>query len=113
MGSAEIVDVAQLVGGKPDGVHHKHIAIFIMADGFAKPGWFDPRRVFTGKEDAADHVIALPDHPHLVRHLDEIERLESVYEVAGNANAPSARFGDEGQLPHDPYKFSGCLPYNG
>src|SRR5258708_40072585 len=99
MGSAEIVDVAQLVGGKPDGVHHKHIAIFIMADGFAKPGWFDPRRGFTGKEDAADHVIALPDHPHLVRHLDEIERLARKYELAGKATGPATRLCDGGRLP--------------
>src|ERR1700730_824592 len=74
MWGAEIVDVAQLVRGKPDRVHDKRIAIFIMADGFTKPGWFDCRRVFIGEEDAADYVIALPDHPHLVRHLDKIER---------------------------------------
>ena len=60
---------------EPDGVDDK-LAVVVMADGFAKPGGLRILTVLAVEIDAAHLMIALPDHPDLLRCLDEIEGLK-------------------------------------
>ena len=66
-----------------------------MADGFAEPGWPHIFRMLVGEIDAAREMIALPDHPHFLRRLEEIHRLEKK-ELARHAPWPAARLRGEG-----------------
>src|SRR5258706_14228033 len=96
---AEIVDVAVLLRRKPDRVDDQRVAVLIVADGFAEPGRLHIGRMFVGEEDAAHHVVALPDHPYLFRRLDRVEWLEGIKEVAWDPAGPAARLSGEGNLP--------------
>src|ERR1700704_5954546 len=69
-----------------------------MADRLTEPGRFQTRRMLVSKEDAPNHVIALPYQPNLVRHLDEEERFERIDELARHATGPAARVINERQL---------------
>src|SRR5438105_14168068 len=51
------------------------LTVRIVADGFAKPGWLRIRAERAIKKDPAHEMITLPNHPHLLRRLYEIERL--------------------------------------
>src|ERR1700726_3345824 len=52
-----------------------------------------------GKIDAAYHVVALPDHPHLLGRLDEIERLDRIEQLPGNAARITSPLGGERKAP--------------
>src|ERR1700731_1022773 len=52
-----------------------------------------------GKIDAASHVVALPDHPHLLGRLDEIERLDRIEQLPGNAARITSPLGGERKAP--------------
>src|SRR5207302_5034674 len=96
---AEIVDVTVLLRRKPDRVDDQRVAVLIMADGFAEPGRLYVGRMLVGEEDAAHHVVALPDHPYLFRRLDEVERLRRVEQLARDAARITPRLGGEGNRP--------------
>src|ERR1700730_18494491 len=55
--------------------------------------------MLVGKIDAAHHVIALPDHPHLLGRLDEIERLDRIKQLPGNAARITSPLGGERKAP--------------
>src|SRR5882757_6817836 len=55
--------------------------------------------MLVGEIDAADHVVALPDHPHLLWHLDEIERLDRIEQLPGDATGPASRLRAERKSP--------------
>src|SRR6266436_4391597 len=92
---AEIVDEAE-TGGQADGVDDQ-FAVFIPADRFAEPRRLDDLRMLVGQVDAAHHVIALPDHPHLFRRLDEVHRLDWIEQLPGNAARITSPLGRERQ----------------
>src|SRR5215472_7878118 len=47
--------------------------------------------MFGGQENATHHVVALPDHPHFLRCLDEVEWLEWKQQLARNTARIAAR----------------------
>src|SRR5215471_6087570 len=49
--------------------------------------------------DAANHVVALPDHPNLFRLLDEIHWLGRGQQLPGNATRIAYRLRREGKPP--------------
>src|SRR5262252_6285108 len=53
--------------------------------------------------DAAHEMIALPDHPHFVRRLHEIDGLGDEQKLSRNAARPAARLRREGPMavPHE------------
>jgi hypothetical protein len=73
---------------------------FVMADRFAEPGRHHVFRMLVGEVDAAHHVVALPDHPHLFGGLDEVERLEWPQKLAGNASRIASRLRRKGNVAH-------------
>src|SRR5262249_44509626 len=72
----EIVHKAQGVLNETDSVDDK-FAVLVMADGFAKPGELRILTVLAVEIDAAHLMVALPDHPDLLRCLDEIEGVKT------------------------------------
>ena len=99
VGCAVVVDVAVLVPGlQADGVDD-HLAVRVMADRFAEPRGLHHLRMLVGEVDAAHHVVALPDHPHLFRRLDEIEGLGGIEQLSGDAAGIAPGLGGEGNRP--------------
>src|SRR5580704_3764284 len=70
-----IVYEAQGMFDEPDSVDDE-LAVLVMADGFAKPSRLRVGVVFAVEIDAAHLMVALPDHPDLIRCLDEIDGLK-------------------------------------
>src|SRR5216684_349571 len=92
---AEIVDVAVLCG-ESDRIDHQRIAVLVMTDGFAEPRRFHIVRMLAGEKYTAHHVVTLPDHPHLLRRLDEIKRLRRKQQLSGYAAGIASRLSREG-----------------
>src|SRR5438067_8955266 len=90
MRSAEIVDVI-ILGRHPDRIDDQRVTAFVMADGFAK--WLRHRvgRMLVPEVNAADHVVALPDHPDFFWRLNEPRWLGGIQVLARYAAGPAAR----------------------
>src|SRR5258707_9023225 len=71
----EIIHEAVGMLNETDGVDDK-LAVLVVADGFAEPGRLGILTVFAVEIDPAHLMVALPDHPDLLRRLDEIEGLK-------------------------------------
>src|SRR5256885_16766662 len=54
--------------------------------------------MLVGEIDAAHHLVALPDHPHLLRRLDEIEWLRRIKQLPWDAAGVAPRLGGERHL---------------
>src|SRR5207302_5560052 len=79
-----VIDIVD-VGRNADRIDDERIAIFVTADRFAEPQRLYVLRMFVGEENAAHHLIALPDHPYLLGLLDEIERLRRIEQLPWDA----------------------------
>src|SRR5215467_1936500 len=55
--------------------------------------------MLVGHVDAADHVVALPDHPHLFWSLDEVHGLSRVEQLPGHPARVTARLRCESDRP--------------
>ncbi len=82
MRRTEIVDIGPIV--KSDRIDDQRVAAFIMANGFTVPGRLEIGRVLGSKIDMPDLMIGRPDHHHLFRRLDEIDRLGGIEKKGRN-----------------------------
>src|SRR5262249_60810846 len=89
----EIINKAVGMLNETDGVDDK-LAVLVMADGFAEPGRLRILTVFAVEIDPAHLMVALPDHPDLLRRLDEIEGLKK-QQLTGGAAGPTSGLGRE------------------
>src|SRR5258708_6705213 len=76
------------------------VAVFVMADRLAEPGRRHVFRMLVGEVDATHQVVALPDHPHFLRRLDEIDGLERPQKLARNASRIASRLRRKGNVAH-------------
>src|SRR5450631_4924076 len=56
--------------------------------------------MLVGEVDATHQVVALPDHPHLLGVLDEIDGLEGPQELAGYASRIASPLRRKGNVAH-------------
>src|SRR5260370_790586 len=84
-------------GGTPqtEGTNDQRVAVLVMADRLAEPRRRHMLRMLVGQKDAAHHMVALPHHPHLLRGLDEINRLERIEQLTRHAARIAAGLGRE------------------
>src|SRR5882672_7120004 len=75
--------------GEADGVDDE-LDILVAADGLAEPARLRIRAVLAVEKDPAHEMVPLPQYPHLLRQLNEIERL-GVEQQLGRPAWPAAR----------------------
>src|SRR5260370_10263133 len=92
----EIIHEAVGMLNETDGVDDK-LAVLVMAEGFAEPGRLGILTVFAVEIDPAHLMVALPDHPDLLRGLDEIEGLKK-QQLTWGAAGPTPGLGTESAM---------------
>src|SRR5438046_7282949 len=94
MRGAEHVDIAVFLRGDTDGIDDQ-LAILVTADRLAVPGRLHMFRMTVGHANAARPRVALPENPHLLRSLNEIERFCRPKQLTGHSSRPTARLSQE------------------
>ena len=94
MRGAEHVDIAVPHRGDADGIDDQ-LPVLVTADRLAVPRRLHMFRMPVGQGDAAHPLVALPEDPHLLRSLNEIQRFCRPQQLTGHSPRPTARLRQE------------------